>query len=548
MKNKFYTLVTMGLILFSLHAFSQKKVVVVEPDEGINIGALNEAINSGDTTGNTIYELRRGGLYLLNGAISHTGYHLHIRAEDGKGPRPVLQPAADELGNSDRHFNPGGSLTLEGLYLQGQGELGAIDKRTIVVSGDSNRIVLDNCFADYSEQTIVRLTSSHNSVYILNSIIRNSIRPENPGNGRVVDTRSNPTDTIVIENSTIYNCSSAIIRMGGGFTNYVKINHNTIYQTGYNTSVNLQVALEADITNNIFYNFGYAANDSWHGVLFWADSMYTYGDYTDADRKFDFSNNNFFIEQEIVDIINEYSPDTLYRFADEDSLQLDTIPYNYIPRTYLFANEEVLNDKDTDIDPPALINFIANGQVDTSNIFRESLEFGNPPPLNLDYWKFYTKNNYEIRGANPPNPYADEDTLILGEVQTGAYDFSYDSDSRSATAAEGGLPLGDPRWMSTGTVSSENVANLSNIEVKAYPNPFSGNVTFEFQTEESTNVQVRIFNLLGKEVFNADKTVSPGNNQLELNLSDIKQSGLYFYKVYTNSDLGAAFSGKLVKR
>lgn len=549
MKNKFYTLVTMGLILFSLHVFSQKKVVVVEPDEGIDIGALNEAINSGDTTGNTVYELRRGGLYLLNGAISHTGYNLHIRAEDGEGPRPVLQPAADELGNSDRHFNPGGSLTLEGLYLQGRGELGAIDNRTIVVSGDSNRIILDDCFVDYTEQAVVRLTSSHNSVYITNSIIRNSLRPENPNNGRVVDTRSNPTDSIVIEFSTIYNCSSSIIRMGGGFVNYARLNHNTVYQSQFRGGISLEVALEADITNNVFYNFGYVANNTYHDVLFGVDSMFTYGEYTDADRRFDFSNNNFYKDQEITDIIDQFGPDTLTRFAADDTLEQNPIPFEYVLRDQLFVNEALLeNTEITDVQTPAILNFIANGQVDTSNIFMESLEFQNPPPLNLDYWRFYTENNYQIRGSNPPNPYADEDTLVLGEVQTGAFNFSYNSDSRSATAADGGLPLGDPRWMTTGTTSSENFAKLSIDEVKAYPNPFSQNITFELHFKESTNVRIQIFNALGKEVFNADKIISPGINQLELSLYEIKQPGLYFYRIYTNADMEDAVSGKLMKR
>ena len=79
--KKFNFCLSIGILLLSISAFAQKTVVVVQPDAGIEIGALNNAITNATDPGNTIFELKRGGVYFLNGAISHTGYTLHIRAE-----------------------------------------------------------------------------------------------------------------------------------------------------------------------------------------------------------------------------------------------------------------------------------------------------------------------------------------------------------------------------------------------------------------------------------------------------------------------------------
>ena len=273
MKNKFYTLLFCGLLLISFSSFGQKTVKVVLPDAGIDIGALNDAITSTADPDNTIFELKRGGVYYLNGAISHSGYTLHIRAEEGTGHRPILQPAVDELGASANHFNPGGPLILEGLHIQGRDELGAIANRQIIVSGVANRVTIDDCYFDYSNQAFIRLTSTDADVFISNSILRNAIRPENPNNGRIVDTRSAKQDSLVMVNSTIYNCGASMFSVGAGLISYYKWDHNTFFQCGFTYNISLAATIKADITNNIFYNYGYRANNYSHQPFFTVDSL-----------------------------------------------------------------------------------------------------------------------------------------------------------------------------------------------------------------------------------------------------------------------------------
>lgn len=547
--KKNYLCLSIGILLLSISAFAQKTVVVVQPDAGIEIGALNNAITNATDPGNTIFELKRGGFYYLNGAISHAGYTLHIRAEQGTGSRPILQPANDDLGESANPFNPGGSLTLEGLHILGFDELGANQRRLIIVSGEANQIIIDDCYVDHSNQTIVRLGSSNNNIFIKNSVIRNSLLIDNPNNGRIIDTRGNVQDTLSIENCTVYNCGSEFFSsIGSGFVKMAIFNHNTVFQMDFRYSFSVGQAFEANVTNNIFYNFAYAGINRSHAVsLFEADSIFTIGEYTDANRSFDFSNNNWYIQPEISDIFEQYSVDSSAYSVEPGTT--DTTWHNtYALRTEWFANQSIL-DTAVFTAPPALINFIAAGQVDTTNLFKESLTFKNPPSLNLDYWKFYCEQNFSMKGMdNIPDPYADEDLLVLGEVETGAYDFSYNSGSRSATAAEGGLPLGASQWVPYDLTSARKLTdNLSSV--RTYPNPTNGKVTFEIESKESTSARIIVSDLLGKQLMNFEKQLIIGNNRVSVNLDMISKPGIYFYQVQIGSSgAKSVVSGKLIKK
>jgi len=548
MKKFFYTWITVGILLVCVPAIGQKTVIVVQPDAGIDVGALNAAIAGAADPGNTIFELKRGGVYYLNGAISHSGYTLHIRAEEGDGIRPVLQPAVDDIGVSANHFNTGGSLILEGIYIQGRDELGYVANQQIIVSGEANRIIIDDCIFDYSNQAFIRLTSINNAVYITNSILRNSLRTESLNNGRIIDTRSNPTDTLLMENSTIYNCGSSQFLMGAGLIKYVKWNHNTFFQGSYSHAINLGASFEVVMTNNLLYNFGYRANDYSHDPLFTVDSIFTIGEYTDAERSFNFKNNNWYTDPVIGDILDEYGIDQV-RYEPWDTEQLNPIPWRYVLRQNLFADLDIL-DTSTVTAPPKMVWFLENGQVDTTNFFSEKLIFDNSPPLNLGYWTYLVENNYTMTLELPPSPFADEDPNVVGEVTTGAYTFNYTDNSISATAADGGLPLGDPRWAPYSTVLTEKVKAFTGTTVRTYPNPVSGQVTFEIDAQVAASVRINMYDLTGKEVFKVDERVNQGMNTIHINLNTISRPGIYLYQVQAKSANGmqSFTSGKIVKR
>ena len=229
----------------------------VEVDPGF--GTLNEAVD-GDTTAsgervdlNTVYVLQSGGIYLMNGSIENR-FPLTIVAEDGAAERPKIIPGVPTGGASSRPFRSRADITLRGLYLTNEDELGAINTRIIRVSADGVRVVIDNCQLDKDGQSGFRLDNNDNRIFITNSIISNIGNVNSPNNGRGIDDRGNDIDTLVISNTTLYNLTSTVLRDGGGGKiNYFDFNHNTVVNTGMQT-IEVGEAIETHITNNLIIN------------------------------------------------------------------------------------------------------------------------------------------------------------------------------------------------------------------------------------------------------------------------------------------------------
>ncbi len=76
-------------------------------------------------------------------------------------------------------------------------------------------------------------------------------------------------------------------------------------------------------------------------------------------------------------------------------------------------------------------------------------------------------------------------------------------------------------------------------QVRHFPNPFQDRITIEYNLPQATNVKVRIFNALGKEIeVLLEGTQTAGLQSLEWNAEGLP-SGTYFYEVeYSSRDLG----------
>ncbi len=260
MHRRNITFVGLAIVALCITApqVSAQTIVQVAP----GFGTLNLAID-GDTTATgerndpeTIYELERDGLYLLDGSIEHEGFHLTIVAAEGSGARPILQPGVVEGGGSSRPFRARADITLRSIYATNRDELGALNTRILRVSADSVRITLDDVHFDEDGQSGIRLDNTDNSIFITNSIFSRIGIHASPDNGRGIDDRGNPIDSLVIQNSTFYNITSNVLRNGGGIINYADINHNTIVNIGQ-YGLDLGEVITAHVTNNQFINVGY---------------------------------------------------------------------------------------------------------------------------------------------------------------------------------------------------------------------------------------------------------------------------------------------------
>jgi len=80
-------------------------------------------------------------------------------------------------------------------------------------------------------------------------------------------------------------------------------------------------------------------------------------------------------------------------------------------------------------------------------------------------------------------------------------------------------------------VSIQFQGNLSLLDI--YPNPISENLNFKLSSSMNGEVEVLIYDMLGKEVLRKDITVTIGQNEAQLS-SQVLTHGVYFIKVHHN--------------
>lgn len=68
-----------------------------------------------------------------------------------------------------------------------------------------------------------------------------------------------------------------------------------------------------------------------------------------------------------------------------------------------------------------------------------------------------------------------------------------------------------------------------------YPNPFNSTTTIKYQLLSHTKVSLKIFDVLGREIVTlVDREQDPGNFKVIFNATDLS-SGIYFYRLQTNT-------------
>lgn len=529
MKKQFYILVSFGILLLIFPMQAQKVTVNVSPGSG----TLNSAITATTDKSNTIFVLERGGIYEMTASVFIAGHIIDIQAAAGDGPRPVISASANRL--FFRFDTAPAGLNLKGVHLTLKRPGSGTEAFNFPIRSNAagSVINIDDCLLDYADQTMFFLASANNKVYISNSIIRNSMRYSAPaGNGHLFhnNTAGTAQGVLSVKNSTIYALSSNILGSSIPMDSLV-FDHNIVFFSGFTQNFNVSQAVVAEITNNVFYNYAIRGNVTAHDPFFVASSLGTGGHNgkLDSDRKFDFSNNNIHIQQELRDII----------LANRVSEQWDI-------RTNVFFNQSILDTATSE--PPFLVTMINNQQVTKNNIFSEPLVFKNAPPLPMEYFTELVKIDFAANSlpAGVQRPFMDEDQSSLVPVTSGAFDFSYNNNAQSATSAADNKPLGPSYWVPFEVVSNLDFsAPLSTFRL--FPNPFNEKLTFEMEASGSSLVKIMITDITGKEVFSKIETVQSGLNRITIE-SSIQKSGIYLYQVLFDSPSAyQIFKGKIIK-
>lgn len=78
--------------------------------------------------------------------------------------------------------------------------------------------------------------------------------------------------------------------------------------------------------------------------------------------------------------------------------------------------------------------------------------------------------------------------------------------------------------------------------VRTVPNPFASRTMIEFQLSKASTVKVRVFNLLGEELWSQTLQGKAGTNKLPFEGGDL-QDGVYLFKVESGKE---TFTGRMV--
>jgi hypothetical protein len=539
MRNIYIQFMVMVVIVFSaLAVTAQTRIVKVDgwapPYEG---GAetfnnvLYQAIHADSTerksNPNVIYELKRGHKYPQGEVIKNSGYHLHIRAEDGIGDLPEFIPGKGKEGTYGADYiNAFHDLTLENLAFRGYRPDGAYLNNMVEAMGNHSRYIIRGCTFDGDRGAGIVIRADSMKVYVSDVVVTNcGHRKAVGGGGRFLDMRpgARTVDTLIIKNSTFSNGSDRIIRNMGSEVNYLEIDHFTaLNNAGYHGAIQLGHVRTARVTNSLFANtISLGHSDSRtseqtqpekHLSVISLDTVFD-------GQVIEVRNNNIYNDQVLLDVWDKYA---------------------------------------SVISPWAITPTIegAIGPEDSEHAyFEEPLIFEQTcSPVSAFIDAYY---------ANPSAPELPDNWCVGGD---GGYfpdqvDLSYSNSSFSYTAADHHYPVGNlnyfpglkTKWEAgimlvydtTVVIVYDTVAVTDTLiidvtftgngsavftnTIRVYPNP-TKDVVFIHTGDHYGSLSdyfVKIVNALGEQVFESAFT----EQIFEINLSLFGQTGLYFIQV-----------------
>ena len=355
---------------------------------------------------NNVFYLQAGANYFVEGKVV-IKKDCTIAALDPKGDYPWISPIQDATGKTQSDMlRFEANVIFDGIYFFAKDDKGTLQQRMLRIDGTKCKLTLNHCFADYTRNFFIRSDGKDNSVHLMNSTFRN-MNYNNSSNGRLVDSRGNAMDEIIIENCLHYNCLGHIIRDDGAIIKNIEVRNNTFYNIG--TVFSLDYPLNVTVENNIFANVGWRqcakslVPDETTGLvepecLFELDSLSTENL---ANAKIVIRNNNIYNTQEMKDMYAKYKTTA----------------------------------KEPDVLSPGALFNQKNGKLTYEGNISEVLSFTNPCPINWEFMDKHFENPDREEGDFANLDWTHDEDGKLGVKKGKVYDFTYPSSAKSATAS-----------------------------------------------------------------------------------------------------------------
>ena len=581
--SKFYLIILVIPIFFSLQMLAQTDTVDVPSDITPEGGNLNEAVNTATESGTlstTIFKLELNGYYVLSDSILvPPGEHLTIIApepgltQETAPPQILCASGPDEYSSPVKvMFSCFGDITLKNIWLfyantagwqvsvnlQFNSSPGVISEQ----AGVFENIIFDYSGTPWNASGAVGITAKHFKGSFKNCYWKNCTDPHFRYYGRAVSFPYNSKDwhidSLLFENCTFANIGYVYMQEGNEYADYIKFNHCTFFnvvmfplESGWwnklsvTNSVFENTFMYGDIPASQLYSPPYSFNEP-NGGTIRIDSVSTFGfevPFSDQDRHILFTNSSYNIEKWLRDWMFNNPASQWWRSQGET----DYVP---VPQPMLspktikfFESNDFKYMKMANLFDSINTGFI-NAPGDTSAI------------KNFLYHKWYDSAD-SLWAWKPENSF----NQLWPLEENLAY-----TNQELIKAGMGGFPLGDlfhwwpaeysqwklqkedenariSYWLDTGNdsifteVKKEENA-IRKIELlQNYPNPFNPNTNFVFRIAEFGLVSLKIYDILGREVATViEKELSPGEYHIPFFIYHYPlSSGVYFYRLRANN-------------
>ena len=483
--------------------------------------------------------------------------------KSGTGKLPCVQP--DVLPDNSipgvffNFIGKGTTVTFKNLYLLGiatNNKTNTASGQGIQVTADSLRLVVDHCVFEQLAQFCIGYTGNWCKFYITNNKFRNLASV--PSQYYVSELLRNQnyngafkTDTIIIRYNTLLALPCYATAATGGIVNFYDFSHNNLLH-GFKNPFFLDRMVNAKFDNNIFYNaFAGGQNkaewtgwdsftgntgasiitmgplDSTTAAILLGHQRATPADSTAAEalRKVEVKNNAYFWPTAMTNFWTNSWNDT----ANTDSVYTPT--WMNGQSTSMFANHTALpgfvQSGNQNVDPGfgASLQNVLNASTGTgAGLIGFFVAVRGGAGTTQTY-------GYSLTQIPQPEPANWTPTWPLPE----ATDMMYSNTSLKTGATDGSV-VGDPNWWGITLGIAHQPGAPQTYELSQnYPNPFNPATKIDFTIPAASQVQLRVYNMLGQEVATlVNGALTAGSHTATFDASRLA-SGVYLYRLTAGS-------------
>jgi hypothetical protein len=588
--KKCFGLLLFVVLLVPIVALGQITYTTIEAPAAGGPTYLNAFVSADSANwqaGNTVYVLRKGGVYAWNASITVYSSAPTARIEFQSD---YASANADPDFYPDQHLNPiifmyptatgGGApagqiasiaapnftFKMKNISWAAWNQRSADDTtyfrlantsfiQSAVGSSSTTRLIFDTCMFQLTAGQMVRTNGPVGIVKFTNCIAADhGHRSSNFGAGKFIDARNVKVDTIQVENCTIINMWDRVIRhltatKVNCIGNFI-FNHNTIVNSmSYHGFLSLGTvdstgAGTFQIKNNLLLDhFALGMDTAVARQLEFADpgELDRYGRFRmawvltnpNSSVPWDIQKNYYAVSDSGQAILNlganpaYWGPK--YQSVDQDTIGGDPNDHNYLTRK--------------------MNAVLATQGKDTLNTFTKltTLKFQKCPTLMTPMLRWVLLADPPGDGKNKPTLNSSPSWFANGmpsfelhklEYYADTLNMSFRSNTNLATAGTDGKVIGDTRWSYLGTVGVNEVVAQVPLKYSLhqnYPNPFNPSTSFTYELSKAGLVSVKVFDLLGREVATLVNEFKPAGSYPAIWNASGFGSGVYFYKMQSGS-------------